>query len=126
MPSTARTPGLSTKVKSGQRFLAQPERQRIIQWYGDSRTFDARAEAPYQVIFIDGGHAYDVVAHDTREGLKLVGRSDGAVLWHDATHFGTGIWLRDFLREGHAIHRIEGTDIAFLRFVAGDEVVYAA
>ncbi len=113
---------LSAKVKSGERFLSQAEKDKIVQWYGDSREFDASSHAPYQIIFIDGGHSFNVIMQDTEKALKLIDTNDGIIFWHDATRFGVGKYLPILLKKGYRIYRIEGTELAFIRFKKGVEV----
>jgi len=56
---------------------------RITQLYGDSKTFD---ETPYadqfDVVFVDGSHAYSYVLSDSRKAMAMV-KPGGLVLWHD-------------------------------------------
>ena len=57
--------------------------RRIVQLHGDSRAFDY---GPYagrmDLVFVDGGHTYELVANDTERALTLV-RPGGVVVWHD-------------------------------------------
>ena len=57
--------------------------RRIVQLHGDSRTFDY---GPYagrmDLVFVDGGHTYELVANDTERALTLV-RPGGVIVWHD-------------------------------------------
>lgn len=86
---------------------------------GSSLEFSAEDNAPYDLIFIDGGHGYKEVKHDSEEALKFVNRENGIILWHDATSFGVGEWLPDLRKSLPHIYRIEGTDIAIARFIDG-------
>ena len=57
--------------------------RKIIQLYGDSKTFD---ETPYlgacDLIFVDGSHAQSYVESDSQKALRMV-RPGGVILWHD-------------------------------------------
>lgn len=58
---------------------------RIRQLYGDSKAFDAAPYArQFDVIFIDGSHAYSYVHSDTERALQMV-KPGGLILWHDYT-----------------------------------------
>lgn len=115
---------LSRKVRSGERFLSMPEKSVITQCWGNSLEYDAGEHAPYDLIFIDGGHDYEVVRHDTGEALRLIDRRNGAILWHDATKFGVGQYLAELVRQGHPIYRIDGTQVAVMRFKSGEPVTF--
>jgi predicted O-methyltransferase YrrM len=60
-----------------------PEEKKIVQLFGDSKTFD---ESPYHaqmdLIFIDGSHAYSYVLSDSEKALKMI-KPGGLILWHD-------------------------------------------
>ena len=57
----------------------------ITQLYGDSKTFDETPHvAQYDVIFIDGSHAYSYVHSDTEKALRMI-KAGGVILWHDYT-----------------------------------------
>jgi predicted O-methyltransferase YrrM len=110
---------LSTKVKSGYRFLSQPETSNIVQMWGNSLEFTPVGEAPYDLIFIDGGHGYKEVKHDTNQALKLINKDNGIIIWHDATSYGVGKWLPELRSQFPEVIRIDGTDVAVLRFIRG-------
>lgn len=68
----------------GRKYLNAGCGGRVCQIYADSRDWDTRAYPAgfFDTAFIDGGHAYDVVANDTAIATRLV-RSGGLVMWHD-------------------------------------------
>jgi predicted O-methyltransferase YrrM len=107
---------LSAKVRSGERFLSQPEGHRIKQLFGDSRSFDFSSYDRMQFIFIDGAHDEESVLSDSRNALKMIDPAGGIVAWHDATRYGVAPALQRLLGEGHAVQQVQGTEIAFLRF----------
>lgn len=61
---------------------------KIQQLYGDSATYDF---SPYadniDIVFVDGGHTYDLVVNDTKVALSMC-RSGGMILWHDFANYG--------------------------------------
>jgi predicted O-methyltransferase YrrM len=68
---------------TGSRFVGQPERERITQLLGDSRSFDF---SPYfgsmDMVVVDGGHRADCVIPDTANALKMLAPG-GLVVWDD-------------------------------------------
>src|SRR3954466_12659269 len=68
----------------GRKYLDAGWGKRVCQVYCDSRTWDTRnyPDGFFDSAFIDGGHAYDVVANDTRLAVELV-RAGGLIIWHD-------------------------------------------
>ncbi|HJT90694.1 MAG TPA: class I SAM-dependent methyltransferase [Mycobacterium sp.] len=61
---------------------------KITQLYGDSRTFDFEPYASrMDLVFVDGGHTYDVVTSDTEKALKMC-RPGGIIMWHDFANYG--------------------------------------
>jgi len=101
----------------GEKF--QNHREKIIQLYGDSATFDF---SPYyksiDIIFIDGAHSAPYVLSDTENAFKLM-REGGVMLWHDY-----GVWrdvvkvlnkyYKEDIRFKNAKH-IEGTSLVYLK-----------
>jgi predicted O-methyltransferase YrrM len=117
---------LSRKVVSGYRFLRQAEHESIVQVWGNSLEYSAEENGPYDLIFIDGGHGYQEVKHDSGEALRLVNRQSGIILWHDATSYGVGKWLPELRKQTGHVYRVKGTDMALLHFKNGKAVEYAA
>lgn len=68
----------------GHRYLSRKMGHRVCQIYCDSRTWDTRnyPDGFFDTVFIDGGHAGDIVHSDTWKAIALVPRG-GLVLWHD-------------------------------------------
>ncbi len=64
-------------------YKNHPLESKIIELFGDSRTFDF---SPYygkmDMIFIDGNHSYDYVKSDTENAFKMLS-PNGIILWHD-------------------------------------------
>lgn len=105
------------KTTSGARFLGTDAAARITQLWGDSATFDW---TPYvgtlDLIFIDGAHSREYVLSDSRNALRLLKPDGGIILWHDYDgHFdGVTEAIHILAREGHAIRRVAGTNLACL------------
>lgn len=91
---------------------------KIEQLFGDSKQLDETLYlGQFDVIFIDGAHAYSYVASDTAKALRMV-RPGGLILWHDYV----GTWhvpgVFRFLNELAAklpLRAIEGTSLAYYR-----------
>jgi len=68
----------------GSKYLEAGWGRRVCQIYADSREWDTRAYPSgfFDTVFIDGGHAADIVESDTRQAMRLV-RAGGLVVWHD-------------------------------------------
>ena len=68
----------------GRKYLDANWGHRVCQIYADSRSWDTRNYPPgfFDSAFIDGGHAQDIVANDTRLAIELV-RPGGLLMWHD-------------------------------------------
>lgn len=67
----------------GAQFKAHPAGKRVRQVFGDTAKLDWKAfGGPFDMIFIDGCHAYEYVKSDTEKALSVV-RPGGIVLWHD-------------------------------------------
>lgn len=120
---------IAFKVESGVRFKPMPEAARITQVFGDSTRFDfgtlvndPAKPGPFQYIFVDGGHASDIVLKDTQSALSIIDKSRGVLLWHDATRFGVRPALEKLCKEGLPISLIIGTTIAIVMFKDGQPV----
>jgi hypothetical protein len=56
---------------------------KVHQLFGDSKAWDdSPFSAQFDLVFVDGSHAYSYVASDTAKALRIV-RPGGVVLWHD-------------------------------------------
>jgi predicted O-methyltransferase YrrM len=73
------------KATIGEKIVKLPEelRRRVMQLYGDSAQLDF---SPYygqvDLVFIDGSHQYEYVAHDSHEAFRM--RSPGGmIIWQD-------------------------------------------
>lgn len=110
---------LIDKAASGGHFASRDDvRERIVQCWGDSATFDY---GPYlgacELVFVDGSHAFEYVRNDSERALALVG-SRGLVVWHD---YGEWPGVTRALNEYAAsdprfanLTRIAGTTLALL------------
>jgi predicted O-methyltransferase YrrM len=80
--------GLIGKRHIGAAYESSDVRHKIHQLFGESREFDFTPyEGKADLVFVDGGHAYDVALSDTRNALRLC-RLGGAVIWHDFGNYG--------------------------------------
>lgn len=124
-------PGHSQNVRVGDCFLRRPPAARVVQLWGDSKTFDF---SPYWgscgVVFIDGVHFEPGVSKDTRVAMQLVNRENGVILWHDALRFDVQKVLPKIAAaQALPIHLITNTNLACLFFsggVAVDPVIWAS
>lgn len=98
------------------RYSGTPVEARIVQLYGDSKEFD---ESPYRgsfdVVFVDGSHAYSYVQNDTAKALGMV-RPGGLVLWHDYSPECAGVFraLNELAHRLPLVH-LEGTTLVAYR-----------
>ncbi len=76
------------KDSSGEKFKGSHSKNKIIQLYGDSATFDF---SPFyntiDLVFIDGSHSYKYVINDSLKAYSMV-RNGGIIIWHDYSHQG--------------------------------------
>ena len=111
------------------RFLDSAVRDKVVQLYGDSATFDySPHEGKYDIVFVDGAHSLSYVRSDTEAALRLV-KPGGLILWHD---FNDGFFWPDVhkylaeLGKRLTINRIAGTTLAVTRAVVPDRPASAA
>lgn len=98
----------------GMAYQGTPEEERIIQLFGDSRTFNFQKECPvFDMVFIDGGHDYEFVKSDSFQALNIT-RSGGLIIWHDCTTAYPDVVkvVRSFVNMG--AKKIPNTQIAFM------------
>lgn len=69
-----------------------PEKNKIVQLYGDTATFDF---TPYfnkiDMVFVDGAHSYEYVLNDSKIALKLLRGDKGVIIWHDYASYWDGV-----------------------------------
>ena len=79
-------------ITVGAHFCGKPEGRKIQQVYGDTTKFD---HTPYQkqvdFIFVDAGHAYDLVRSDSQKALEMVSPG-GVIFWHDYHYTHDGVY----------------------------------
>ncbi|HYW31476.1 MAG TPA: class I SAM-dependent methyltransferase [Gemmatimonas sp.] len=96
-------------------YTGTPYADRIMQLYGDSKTFD---ESPWHkwadLVFVDGSHARSYVDSDSQKAMRIV-KPGGLVLWHDyaGARHASGVF--------HALNALAGT--LSLRHVRGTTFV---
>lgn len=95
-----------------------PEEKKIIQLFGDSKTFDdSKYESAFDLIFVDGSHAYSYVKSDSEKALRMV-RPGGVVVWHDycGPRRAKGVFraLNELSRQVPLLH-IKGTTMVVYR-----------
>jgi predicted O-methyltransferase YrrM len=74
--------------ETGADFRESEESRKIEQLHGDSTRFDFQPFfGQVDLVFVDGGHDYEVARSDTRNALEMV-RSGGVVVWHDFANYG--------------------------------------
>lgn len=101
----------------GMRFKQTDQMKKIQQIAADLRTIDIAAFEKQDFIFIDAGHRYCDVKHDTENALQLI-RPGGVIVWHDY-----GLWLElDVVRYLNKLNRslpglkrIKGTSLVYLK-----------
>ena len=104
----------------GSDYAGRDVEAKIHQLFGDSRSFDfAPFEGKADLVFIDGGHSYEVALSDTRNALRLC-RHGGVILWHDFGNYGD---YADIVRAvldvlpAEEIFQVENTQLALYRKV---------
>jgi len=74
--------------KPGVDFEGSDVERKVIQLLGDSCTFDFSSYlGQMDLVFVDGGHTYELAANDTRSALQMC-RPGGVILWHDFANYG--------------------------------------
>jgi predicted O-methyltransferase YrrM len=102
----------------GYEYQDQPESHKIHQLFGDSTSFDlSDYHGTCDMVFVDGGHTYDICRSDTLNALKMC-RSGGIILWHDWANYGE---YHDVLRAvlsvlpGRDLVQLESSQLAAYR-----------
>lgn len=90
-------------------------KNKIQEHIGNSLDYDFSQFEQPEIIFIDGGHDYHVVASDTRKSLNIL-RSQGLIVWHDYSCHCEGVYR--FLNElslSLPLEHIEGSSLVIYR-----------
>jgi predicted O-methyltransferase YrrM len=96
----------------GHFFRTQEAGRLVTQLHGDSRTFDY---APYResmdLVFVDGGHTYDLVVNDTVHAFSILAPG-GVIVWHDFAPKGRDVttFARELSKE-HPLFWIQDTSL---------------
>jgi predicted O-methyltransferase YrrM len=108
-------PGSHFKV--GARYARTPYASQIVQLFGDSTKFDY---SPYSkqmdLIFVDGGHEFEVVRMDSINALGMV-NAGGIIVWDDYLNFQGVKRVVEELAKRYPIKHLAGTKFAILKTV---------
>ncbi|MBL7131185.1 MAG: class I SAM-dependent methyltransferase [Candidatus Omnitrophica bacterium] len=111
---------LINKKKYGAKIDRLAYKNKIVQLYGDSASFDYKSfYSAIDFVFIDGSHAYDYVVNDTKHALKMLRNGKGIILWHDYNAWkGVNRALNEFYENGGEpfknMQHIHGTSLVVL------------
>ena len=98
-------------------YRGRPEEKKIVQHWGDSKSFDFSPwYGAIDLVFIDGAHHYDAVMHDTEQALKML-RPGGAIIWDNFSQYGDyhDVTRAVLDRLGNEVVQIEDTELAIHR-----------
>lgn len=88
--------GYESSYVVGKFFLSSPDevKRKITQLTSNSRkTNYGQFECKMDLVFIDGGHQYDVVRSDSANAFKMLKRR-GIIVWHDYDPYWPGVMKR--------------------------------
>ena len=97
----------------GSEYLDLAGSERIVQYFGDTATWDFSPVKGCSFFFIDGAHTYEYTKNDTEKCLDACG-GKGTFLWHDCDDKHPGV-VR-YLEERSRVARvsiIRGTCLAY-------------
>jgi predicted O-methyltransferase YrrM len=76
------------RSETGIDYKGRDVAHKIEQLFGDSTRFDFRPFfGQVDLVFVDGGHDYDVARSDTRNALAMV-RAGGVIIWDEFANYG--------------------------------------
>ena len=109
---------LVAKRIPGEDYKGRDVAPKIHQLFGNSLGYDfSRFEGKVDLVFVDGGHTYEVAHADTENALRMC-RPGGVILWHDFANYGD---YHDVIRAvldclpGDQIYQIHDTQLAVYR-----------
>ncbi len=83
LPISAMLNNMTDRSKLGIRYKNTPHESKVNQVYGDSATLDWKSlPGPFDLMFIDGCHAYPYVKSDSESALSALA-DGGTLVWHD-------------------------------------------
>lgn len=92
---------LSQRNMNNRIFRGTPQAAKIVELFGDSRTFDFNPYAGrMDLVFIDGNHSAAYVRSDTENAFRML-TERGVVIWHDFDY----IIHRDIFKYLNALSR---------------------
>jgi predicted O-methyltransferase YrrM len=84
-------------------YTGTPVERKVTQLFGDSKQLDTTPyRGRFDLIFVDGSHAYSYVVSDTRKAFEMLAPG-GIILWHDYRPFRRS--MRDVYR---ALNELRG------------------
>ena len=99
-------------------YSGSPVASKVEQLFGDSKALDVSPwKGTYDLVFVDGSHAYSYVVSDSEKALQLVAPG-GLVLWHDyaGPRHASGVYRAlNELAQRLPLVRIEGTTLVAYR-----------
>lgn len=101
-------------------YCGTPVEAKVRQLFGDSKALEEQSLglASFDLIFVDGSHAYSYVKSDTEKALRMI-RPNGVILWHDyrddLPHLQDVRRYLEELGETQSVRWIRGTSLAYLR-----------
>jgi hypothetical protein len=86
--TTAADRVIIAKSDPGFDYRGRPGSEKILQHYGDSKSFDfAPYLEPVDLFLVDGAHDYASAHSDTRNAIACT-RPGGWIIWHDFANYG--------------------------------------
>ncbi len=83
LPISSMLNNMTDRNQMGIQYKNTPEEKKITQVYGDSAKIDWQTlGGPFDMIFIDGCHAFAYVKSDTEAALSVLANG-GTIIWHD-------------------------------------------
>jgi hypothetical protein len=113
-------PELIRRRDVGREYRGLECADRILQWYGDSATWNFSHAAGATFMFIDGSHTYEYVRNDSEKCWDLC-LGKGVIVWHDvdATSPGVVRLVSEWRQIGRPITQIRGTWLAYYDGLGG-------
>lgn len=109
------------KISVGEYFLGMPEARKVKQLTGDTTKFDfSEYDEKMDFIFVDGGHAYDIVMNDSEKAFKMI-RPGGMIVWHDHLVIGDVTKAMIELNKDRKMVHLKGTSLVAWKDQRGND-----